>query len=186
MITASELIVKNGYDSTSVANICAAADISKGAFYYHFPSKQDLFIEMIKVWLGGLDTGFNMVSGSEETIPEQLINMAGMIGQLFQEVKSGFPILIEFWRQANLDHVIWQQAITPYHRYLEFFENMVKDGIKEESFDRSVDPQIAARIFISLAMGLLLQASFDPESVSWDETTKTGMQLIINGLRRSV
>ncbi|HPX96273.1 MAG TPA: TetR/AcrR family transcriptional regulator [Brevefilum fermentans] len=35
--TALSLFSKNGYDATSVAEICQQAQISKGAFYHHFP-----------------------------------------------------------------------------------------------------------------------------------------------------
>ena len=33
--------VQHGYDATGVAEICRSAGLSKGAFYYHFPSKLD-------------------------------------------------------------------------------------------------------------------------------------------------
>lgn len=185
MKSALSLITRNGYDSTSVADICAHAKVSKGAFYYHFPSKQTLFMELIQTWLELLDVGFNMAVGNSLSVPEGLLTMASMTEGIFKETKNGFPILIEFWRQANLDPAIWQKAITPYKRYLYYFQELIEKGKKEGSFDNSVDPNVAARILISLAMGLLLQASLDPESVSWNETTKTGMQLVINGLRRN-
>ncbi len=181
---ALDLITKNGFDPTSVADICLAANVSKGAFYHYFPSKQALFMELIQMWLDALDVGLHMALDNASSVPEGLLNMAGMTGRIFQEAKDGFPILIEFWRQANLDPVIWQEAMTPYKRYLDYFEKLVLQGIKEGSFDESTDPKFAARLLISMAMGLLLQASFDPESVFWEETTITGMQLIINGLRR--
>ena len=40
---ALDLFSKNGYDATSVANICQAAGVSKGAFYHHFASKHSVF-----------------------------------------------------------------------------------------------------------------------------------------------
>lgn len=182
---AQELITKNGFDATGIADICQTANVSKGAFYHHFPSKQALFLELMQKWLNTLDNGFQLASDSAIGVPESLLGMAGMTGSIFHEAKTGLPILIEFWRQASLDPVIWQESITPYHRYMAFFENMVSKGISEGAFDPSVNPKIAARLLISLAMGFLLQASFDPESVSWDEATKSGMRIILNGLRRS-
>lgn len=180
-----ELITRNGFDATSVADICQAAEVSKGAFYHHFTSKQALFLELMQRWLDTLDIGFQMASNTSVSVPESLLMMAGMTGSIIQEVKTGLPVLIEFWRQASLDPVIWQKSITPYHKYLTYFENLVVKGITEGTFDPSVDPKIAARLLISLAMGFLLQASFDPESVSWEEATKSGMRIILNGLRRS-
>ena len=53
---ALSLFSKNGYDATSVAEICRAAGVSKGAFYHHFASKQTVFQSLLEGWLAGLNT----------------------------------------------------------------------------------------------------------------------------------
>jgi len=60
LTAALDLFAKSGYDATSVTDICKAAEISKGAFYHHFPSKQSLFMALLQDWLDMLDVGFNM------------------------------------------------------------------------------------------------------------------------------
>jgi len=47
---ASELIRRHGYDATSVEAICREAGVSKGAFFHHFASKQDLAVHALKSW----------------------------------------------------------------------------------------------------------------------------------------
>ncbi|MCJ7737907.1 MAG: TetR/AcrR family transcriptional regulator [Anaerolineae bacterium] len=37
---AAAAFAEQGYDATGVAEICKRAGVSKGAFYYHFESKQ--------------------------------------------------------------------------------------------------------------------------------------------------
>ena len=46
--TAIELIKKHGADYITVRNICNAADIGTGTFYYHFKNKDDLLIYFLK------------------------------------------------------------------------------------------------------------------------------------------
>ncbi|MCO5724243.1 TetR/AcrR family transcriptional regulator [Robiginitalea marina] len=41
-----ELFYSKGYDHTSLDDILKALDLSKGAFYYHFQSKEDLMISI--------------------------------------------------------------------------------------------------------------------------------------------
>lgn len=36
----------NGYAGTTVADICRAAGVSKGLFYFHFPRKEDVLLEV--------------------------------------------------------------------------------------------------------------------------------------------
>lgn len=43
-----ELFYRNGYHNTSVDDILKKLSLSKGAFYYHFRSKQDFFISIIQ------------------------------------------------------------------------------------------------------------------------------------------
>lgn len=43
-----ELFYQNGYHNTSVDDILKKLSLSKGAFYYHFRSKEDFFISIIQ------------------------------------------------------------------------------------------------------------------------------------------
>jgi len=47
-VTGLELFYKNGYYNTSVDDILKELDLSKGAFYYHFDSKEDFFVQIIE------------------------------------------------------------------------------------------------------------------------------------------
>ncbi|UWX55015.1 TetR/AcrR family transcriptional regulator [Maribacter litopenaei] len=43
-----ELFYANGYYATSVDDILKKLSLSKGAFYYHFESKEDFFVQIIQ------------------------------------------------------------------------------------------------------------------------------------------
>lgn len=47
-VTGLELFYKKGYYNTSVDDILKELSLSKGAFYYHFDSKEDFFIQIIE------------------------------------------------------------------------------------------------------------------------------------------
>ncbi len=42
-----ELFEENGYEKTTINDICERANISNGAFYHYFKSKQDILIEVL-------------------------------------------------------------------------------------------------------------------------------------------
>lgn len=46
--TGLELFYKKGYYNTSVDDILKELSLSKGAFYYHFDSKEDFFVQIIQ------------------------------------------------------------------------------------------------------------------------------------------
>lgn len=47
ILSAESLFAKHGYESTSVNTIILNAMVSKGAFYHHFKSKEDLILAII-------------------------------------------------------------------------------------------------------------------------------------------
>ncbi len=179
-----ELFSKNGYDATSVAEICQDAQVSKGAFYHHFPSKQDLFLALMTRWLGEVDELFHVAGQSAEDVPQALENMAVIVGGFFDQLEGGFPILLEFWRQASRRPAVWEQAVAPYRRYLDFFADMIQSGIDEGAIKEDTDPEGTARVLMAIVMGLLLQASFDPEGADWKETMQSAIQMALISLRR--
>jgi TetR/AcrR family transcriptional regulator, transcriptional repressor for nem operon len=45
-----DLVRSNGYAATRVEDVCAAAGVTKGSFFHHFSSKEDLAIAAAAAW----------------------------------------------------------------------------------------------------------------------------------------
>jgi TetR/AcrR family transcriptional repressor of nem operon len=51
LLTAGQALVRRkGFAATSVDELCAAAGVTKGAFFHHFPSKEALGVALIDDW----------------------------------------------------------------------------------------------------------------------------------------
>lgn len=46
--TAAEIFAERGYSATRIADICTAAGVAKGLFYWYFPTKHELFAELVR------------------------------------------------------------------------------------------------------------------------------------------
>jgi AcrR family transcriptional regulator len=46
---AAVLFAQHGYGSTRIADICREAGVAKGLFYWYFPTKAELFTELVRV-----------------------------------------------------------------------------------------------------------------------------------------
>ncbi len=175
---AGECFAQNGYDGTGVAEICRRSGVTKGAFYHHFPSKQALFLELLGRWLTGLDTQLEAARAEAETIPERLLQMTGMVRQVFEAGSGQLPIFLEFLTQAAHDPAVWQATIAPYRRYRASFRGMIEAGIAEGSL-RPVDPETAAQVIVSLAVGLVLQGLLDPHGADWGQVAEESVQMLL-------
>jgi AcrR family transcriptional regulator len=46
--TAERLFIAQGYDQTSVSDIVKEVNVSQGAFYYYFDSKEDVLVAVME------------------------------------------------------------------------------------------------------------------------------------------
>jgi len=170
-----------GYNAASVDDICSSAGVSKGAFYHHFPSKQAVFLALLEGWLTMIDMG--MEAMRQDTIPKTLVHMTDLLPAIFVSAEDRLPMFLEFWLQASRDETVWQALIAPYHRYQGRFAELIESGVAEGSLE-TVDPQIAAQLILSLAVGLLLQGVLDPKGADWQKVGKESMNILMKGLAK--
>jgi len=185
MDAAVELFCEHGYDATSVAKICSIATASKGAFYHHFPSKQDLFLGILNQWLEGVDDHLFTQRKAGETVPELFTRMAKALAFVFQSASGQLPMFMEFMVQASRDESVWAATIAPYRRYQQQFAALIAEGQKEGTIREDVDPEITAQTIISLGVGVLLQSVVDPDSANWEKVIIQGVASINSHIQRS-
>jgi AcrR family transcriptional regulator len=176
---AIKLFSNHGFNTTSVDDICAEAGISKGAFYHHFESKQSLFLALLDGWLQAIDKAIE--ASKDQTAPETFMQMTEAFPYIFETADEGLPMFFEFWLQASRDKKVWEASIAPYRRYHKYFTSLIKKGIDEGSFV-DVDPELAARMIVSTAMGLFLQSLLDPKGANWEKVARDSTSLLLNSL----
>ncbi|MHB1356155.1 MAG: TetR/AcrR family transcriptional regulator [Anaerolineae bacterium] len=163
-----------GYDGTSVADICAFANISKGALYHHFSSKQAVFLELLNDWLADLDAGLATVDQTEVPAGVKIAHMAELTGSIFQQTAGQLPLFLQFWVKAAQDPVVWESTIHHYHRYVTYFTKLYNQGIADGSLHPE-DARLAAQGTVGLAIGILLQALLDPQGADWSLVMRRSM-----------
>jgi TetR/AcrR family transcriptional repressor of uid operon len=169
---------QEGYDATGVAQICRRAGLSKGAFYHHFATKQALFLELLNRWLGTLDTQFAAIRAKAPSVAEGFARMTEVLQHVLNDAGGQLPLFLEFWNQARREPAVWEATIAPYRRYRAYFAEMIAEGIAQGSL-REVDPDVAAGVWVSLAVGLLLQNLLDPDGADWEQVARAGVEMLL-------
>ncbi|MGE6355725.1 TetR/AcrR family transcriptional regulator [Flavobacterium sp. NPDC079362] len=92
---AFELIYSKGYQTTSIDDIIATTQVTKGAFYYHFKTKDEMGIAIIEEILKPtmLESFIQPIENSQNPI-DDLYNMISylLLEDPFLEVKYGCPV----------------------------------------------------------------------------------------------
>lgn len=126
---AFELIYTKGYQTTSLDDILATTEVSKGAFYYHFKNKDEMgvaiveeilkpvmhqaFIAPISTSINPLDDIYKMIHDLLLENPFLSIQHGCPVGNLTQEMtpwnghfSKALSELIDSWQSALIDAVI--------------------------------------------------------------------------------
>ncbi|MFD2658184.1 TetR/AcrR family transcriptional regulator [Gracilibacillus thailandensis] len=80
-----KLFSEKGFHSTSIQEIADQSDVSKGAFYLHFDSKDDLFVEIYKYYT--------------ETVLQKLSNMHQETGNPFDQFTKQVSAFLQLFKE---------------------------------------------------------------------------------------
>ncbi|MCT3918906.1 TetR/AcrR family transcriptional regulator [Elizabethkingia anophelis] len=89
-----ELIYAKGYQNTSIDDILATTQVTKGAFYYHFKNKEEMGLAIINELIKpALNSSFEKLSKSTENPLEAIYNLIHhlLMENEFLKVEYGCP-----------------------------------------------------------------------------------------------
>ncbi len=95
--TAYELFSSKGYDRTTVADIIQHARCSKGGFYHHFKSKEEILDVIIRDYIDDLKTYFTEIMNNDKT---PFIDRFNAIFKAISHYK--LDQLVEFRKTSNI------------------------------------------------------------------------------------
>ncbi|HOZ38231.1 MAG TPA: TetR/AcrR family transcriptional regulator [Anaerolineaceae bacterium] len=181
--SAAKLFLDKGYEAVSVNDICKHAEVSKGSFYHYFETKQALFMTLMENWSSRvMQSALSQPISADRKIKNVLIEMPHQFNTAFTVIPKGFPILVDFWRQAMGDPTVWKTAVKPYRYFTGFFMRIIETGQLDGSIRKDVDSEILARLLVAVAMGYLLEATYDQDKADWSAITSEGLKLLLEGI----
>lgn len=152
---AFDLVYANGYQLTSIDDIIAQTDVTKGAFYYHFKNKDTMGLAMIRevMYPGMYDAMVGPLKESKNPIADLYAMMSALLLQNpFFRVKFGCPAinLIEEMAPVNRSFQIALQKLV--EEWQDAIASTIEQGKKTGAIRNDVNgKQVAA--FISAGYG---------------------------------
>ncbi len=106
---ALKLFATSGYEHATVDDISQEAGYSKGAYYFHFSTKDDILLELLRMWTE--DRTNTLAAAAVAGEPEATVR--GMLEGLFSydDAPRWPAVLLEFWSQA-LRHAEVSKRLT--------------------------------------------------------------------------
>lgn len=167
---AIEVISEQGFQRTTIKQIASKAGIADGTIYNYFKNKDDILLGIVARLSEEETQDINMAEAAEldfAAFLEMFVNLRmDEINGRYQTLKVVLP---EMMTNPELGSRAYEQIYGPLFVVIEhYFQQLIADGQIDGS-----DPALAARLFASPFMGLIMLRMLGDTHVAenWDAYT---------------
>ncbi|MFQ5472003.1 MAG: TetR/AcrR family transcriptional regulator [Dehalococcoidia bacterium] len=165
LTSALGVFARNGYERATVDEIVRDAGFSKGAFYVHFKSKDDLFWTMLEQRVLHHQDAFRQSIDPDSSFRQ---NVRRLLTAIF-DLECGDPrwpaIVMEFVAHAGRNDEVRKRFATIYKRWREFVVAMLREGQAAGQVRADLDLDFAASAAIALIDGTITQSRLAPNEI---------------------
>ncbi|MDP9238887.1 MAG: TetR/AcrR family transcriptional regulator [Chloroflexota bacterium] len=154
---ARKLFSTSGYDHATVDDISAAAGYSKGAYYFHFSTKDDVLFELLRIWTEDRTTTLAAQSSDGAASGESLRHL---LESFFSyDAAPQWPgVLLEFWAQAIRNPEVSKRLTQAYGGWRKSIAAAFESASLAGSL-RLTSPEDAASVALAAHDGYAVQVA---------------------------
>ncbi|UCC61698.1 MAG: TetR/AcrR family transcriptional regulator [Anaerolineae bacterium] len=173
---------RKGYHRTTMDDIVAESGLSKGALYWYFKSKKELFISLFEEVIGQLGQAWEAIAADAETsATDRLLASLALFRAGLKEMVPFFGVMMEAWAQTRYDEDVESLIGELYEPYLEIMSRIIEEGVASGEF-RVASAQATALVIMTLFDGITLALGVGLWRHDWDEIIDAAEELVLRGL----
>lgn len=183
---ARELALEYDIENVTVDSIVKAVGISKGAFYVHFKSKDELVADLINEYTNTADMDYKSFM---ETLPldipslEMLMLLAENISDFLSE-EIGYKN-IRLLYKTHLSNAIDSSSAMSYNRQLyKLFTEVLERGVKHEEFREDISVDSLAKHLILAIRGVAFEWCIRYPDFDLSDQVSDHFKIILYGLKK--
>ncbi|GIN84717.1 TetR family transcriptional regulator [Heyndrickxia sporothermodurans] len=177
LIAAEEVFGKKGYYEASIVNITQEAKVAHGTFYNYFPSKKEIFDELIRYYNRELRLAIK-----DEM--KQAVNYE-------DAQRKGFKAFFNWVKnRRNLYSIVQQAIVVDQELYRWYYDKLaigflksLSEGIQAGEF-KTIDQETVAYCLMAIGQFLGMRWVYWEQQDVPEEVFDSAMKLIFEGLRK--
>lgn len=180
--SAIELIMIQGYNTVSVQAICDHADVKKGSFYYFFPSKLDLLLEVIEAREGYFRQLLERAMSMDLAPLERILYIFDLF---YEDQKSltetsgkvpGCTIGNLALELSTQEEVVRRKLQRTFEVWAAYFEQALQEAVLAKDLPE-IDPAFTAQAILAYFEGVVLLAKTQNDPGLIKQFAKTALLL---------
>jgi AcrR family transcriptional regulator len=153
---------RDGFHRATMQDICREAELSPGAIYRYFASKDDL-VEAIADERHAREAEFTAVA-REVGEGAQALRALGRV--FFRSLddpdeRRRRKLGVQVWAEALLNPTLRRLVMRGIDLPLTVIPQLVREAQEKGELDRSLDPDAVARVMLAIWQGFILQQAWD-------------------------
>jgi AcrR family transcriptional regulator len=173
---AMALFAESDFDSVTISSICERADVGRGTFFLHFPTKSALLFEFSQRVAEEFSAGLSEPRDSARAELEALVRRIAAAFSAQPEVMLGMLREFSTSREALAFGAVHGWAFP------DLIAAIVERGQKRGEFRANIDPRLAAAALLSTSGAILSGFVFRDDQPTPEATLEQLFALLFNGL----
>jgi AcrR family transcriptional regulator len=175
-------VYRCGFQSAGIDTILASTNVTKGALYYHFESKEALGYAIIEEIIAKLtcDRWMLPLQRSKDKDPiDALIGIVQALPHRPRDVKRGCPLVNLAQEMSQLDEQFRKRLERIFHAWQEGVAMALRRGQSQGTVRRNLVPEEAASFLIAMVEGYEVLAKNAQDAKVWN----VGIRNIVDWLK---
>lgn len=153
---ALEVFALNGFERATVEEISVAAGYSKGAYYFHFATKEEIFLELLGVWTAEQSRRLKAFEAQPVPAAALLETLESFLS--YADRDGRWPrLLVEFWAQAQRSDKIRGSLQDAYASWRRDLSRVFREEVEAGVLSSSLDVEAAALMMLAVHDGLAVE-----------------------------
>ncbi|MEA1882888.1 MAG: TetR/AcrR family transcriptional regulator [Candidatus Marinimicrobia bacterium] len=177
------VLIQNGYEGSRMDDVVQESQLSKGAIYWYYKSKKDMYLDLVNFWVFRYSATINHLVENDQSAPDQLKSLFNYFIDQYESDPDPFFVLTEFWSMAQKDSDFRTKLQKVYSQFLEVLEKIVAKGVRDGEF-KKLDVRITAMSIMLNVESINWFTLFDTHGVSARDYIQTISDFILAGLMK--
>ncbi len=178
------LFLRKSFRGTSIQDITSSVNISKGAFYWHFKSKNELLQTIIeeyeRVYIDPFIRQVSQVQAGFLKKYKYSHKVATEFAYKNRDLCVGFMTLAAELSGSNT--AAEKKIKSIYTKYRGFFRDLIEQGKSEKAVREDVDADMAAHFINAINNGMLLEWYMNRREIDGQLLAKTYREVTLQGI----
>jgi|TARA_B100001105_G_C22257342_1_gene385196 AcrR family transcriptional regulator len=175
------VIVQKGYENSRMDDIVVSSKMSKGAIYWYYKSKKEVYLSLVNHWVHNYSAVLNHIVDTDRSASDQLRSLFQYFIVQYEKDPVVFKALLEFWSMAGRDPEFNDKLQKVYSEFVNLISTIIQQGMDNGEF-KNLDVDITAMSIMVNIEGIMWFTLFKLKNTSAREYIQTISDFILSGL----